>query len=75
MRREFKAVICSEDNIYSLLDNWQEWREKIIQLSKLESTTRPLLKKLLGGVDKCEELTFPEGKKLTLFSMHFILIV
>ena len=63
MQREFKAVICLEDNIYSLLDNSQEWREKIIKLTKLESTTCTLLNKLLGGVDKCKELTFPEGKK------------
>ena len=56
-------MVCLESDTYSLLDNWQEWREKIIQLSKLESSTRPLLRKVLADIDKCEELTYPEGKK------------
>ena len=56
-------MIGLEGDIHSLLDNWQEWKEKIIQLSKLESSTRPLLRKVLAGVDKCEELTYPDGQK------------
>lgn len=56
-------MVCLEGDTYSLLDTWQEWREKIIQLSKLESSTRPLLRKVLAGIDNCEELTYPEGKK------------
>ena len=62
VRREFKAVISFEDNIHSLLDNWQEWKEKLIQFAKLESLTRPFLKKLLENLDKCDELAYPHGR-------------
>lgn len=63
MRRDFKAITCFEDKIHLLLDNWQEWKEKLIQFAKLESCTRPFLKKLLEGLDKCDELAYPHGKK------------
>ena len=36
-------------------------KKKLIQFSRLESSTRPFLKKLLEGLDKCEELPYPHG--------------
>ena len=45
-----------------MLDNWLEWREKIVKLSKKESATRPMLKKLVEDLEKCQELLYPHGQ-------------
>ena len=44
------------------MDGWIEIREKIVELSKIECSTRPYLKKLLDGLEKGEELPYPNGK-------------
>lgn len=44
------------------MDSWTEMREKIVELSKIECSTRPYLKKLLEGLEKCEEFPYPWGK-------------
>lgn len=61
MRREFKAIVSLEDNIPSVMDCWLEWKEKLIQMAKLESVTRPMIKKLLEGLEQCNELHCPQG--------------
>lgn len=61
IRREFKSVAGFEDDIHSVLDAWQEWKEKIIQFAKLESLTRPILKKLLEALEECDELVYTHG--------------
>ena len=62
VRREFKAIVSFEDDVHSMMDNWLEWREKIIKFAKKESVTRPLLKKLLQHLEKCHELLYPHGQ-------------
>ena len=66
MRREFKAVVSLEDDIPSVMDGWLEWKEKLIQMAKLESATRPMIKKLLEGLERCDELHCPQGQHLLL---------
>lgn len=51
-----------------MMDNWIEWRERIVKLAKKESATRPLLKKLLDDLERCHELPYPHGQH----NMHFI---
>ena len=51
-----------EENIHSTVDNWLEWREKIIKFAKKESATRPLLKRLLEDFEKCHRLLYPHGQ-------------
>ena len=41
------------------MDSWPEWKEKLIKLSKLESKTRPNIKKVL---DILEDNNESEGK-------------
>lgn len=50
-----------EDDFSSIVENWLEWRDKLIQLAKMESATRPMMKKLLNNLDECDELLYPEG--------------
>ena len=61
MRREFKAIASFEDDFHSMIDGWLDWREKLIQLAKLESTTRPMIKKLLEALEECDKLPYPQG--------------
>ena len=42
------------------MENWLEWRAKLIQLAQLESATRPLIRKLLRRIDEFDELQYPE---------------
>ena len=50
-----------------MMDNWLEWKEKIITFAKKESVTRPLLKKLLEDLEKCHELPCPHGQYNIVF--------
>ena len=58
-----------EVDIMSMMDGWQEWKEKLLQLAKLESVTRPLIKKLLEGLKESDELLCPDSQHLLLFIM------
>ena len=51
-----------------MVENWIEWRDKLILLARLESVTRPMIKKLLVSFDKGEEFLYPEVRGSTLFS-------
>ena len=48
------------ETVTSLMDGWPEWKQRLIQLSKLESKTRPNIKKLLDALDN-EDNTEYEG--------------
>ena len=48
--REFKAIVSFEEDYASLMDGWIEISEKIVELSKIECSTRPYLKKLQRNV-------------------------
>lgn len=50
-----------DDNFSSIVENWLEWREKLIQLARMETATHPIIKKLLNSLDECDELLYPEG--------------
>ena len=62
VRWEFKSIVSLEEDYASLMDGWTQIREKIVELSKIESSTRPYLKKVLEGLENCEELSYPCGK-------------
>ena len=55
-----------------MVENWLEWREKLIQLAKLESATRPMIRKLLNSLDECDELLYPEGLCSGAFLFHIL---
>jgi len=44
------------------MDSWPEWRDKIIQFSKVEATSRPCMKKLLIDLEKKESVACPDGE-------------
>ena len=43
------------------MDVWEGWCEKIIEFSKIESSTHPYLKKVLSSLDQCDKLYNPCG--------------
>ena len=51
-----------ETSASSLMDSWPEWRDKLIQFSKLESVTRPVLKKLLSDLEAKDGIMHPDGE-------------
>ena len=61
VRREFKSLASSDFDPSTIVENWLEWRVKLIQLAQLESATRPLIRKLLRRIDEFDELQYPEG--------------
>ena len=62
MRREFKAIVSFENDSASMIEGWLEWSEKVIEFSRLESSTRPFLRKLLGDLEKSDQFPYPCGK-------------
>ena len=60
-------MVSFDNNVSSFMDTWPEWYSKLIKFSKLESTSRPLIRKL---VEKLEEHIHDNSKpivKLTVF--------
>lgn len=49
--QKFRAISSLEATAGSLMNSWPEWRDKLIWFSKMESGTRPVLKKLLSDMD------------------------
>lgn len=45
------------------MDTWEEWSAKIINFSKVESATRPNIKKILMELEKADKFTYLEGDK------------
>ena len=68
MRREFKCVICLDEAAGTLMNTWPEWRRKLILFSQLESTSRPILEKLLSALETQNTSALPDGK--CALSMH-----
>ena len=54
-------MLCSEVDVYAKLENWQDWKKKLIQAAKLEAFTCPTIKKLLQELGSYEELSCPDG--------------
>lgn len=53
MRREFEAITTFETSVNSLMDTWPEWCEKLLKFAKLESSTRPVIKKIIAKLEDC----------------------
>ena len=53
-RREFKSVVSFDLDIQSILDTWSDCCCRLISLSKLEYSTRSVLKKILDQLEDCE---------------------
>ena len=70
MRREFKGVISFDDNVNSLMDSWPEWYRKLIKLSKLESSSRPLIRKILAKLDE----NSGDNSKVIIVNLYCILL-
>ncbi|XP_065892726.1 uncharacterized protein [Dysidea avara] len=47
-------------DVYAKLENWQDWKKKLIQAAKLEVFTCPTIKKLLQELGSYEELSCPD---------------
>ena len=54
------------------MDSWPEWCSKLIKLSKLESSSRPLIRKILAKLD---ENNGDNSKIIIVNLLHFIVIV
>ena len=75
IRREFKAIVSFEEDPASLMDGWVEIQEKIVELSKIESSTRPYLKRVLEGLKKCEELPYSCGEQAYNYIIVFKFLI
>lgn len=53
-----------EVNVDSLMHSWEEWCAKVINFSKVESATRPFIKKILAELEKTDKFACPEGMVL-----------
>ena len=42
-------------------ENWVEWREKVLEFSRVEAASRPLMRKILAKLDK-EDVDETEGR-------------
>ena len=62
LRREFKAIVGTSDSVYSLLDTWPTWRQRILRYAKMEGKNRPAIQKLLDSVDSFHESRDKDGK-------------
>ena len=60
-------MVSFEENPKQLLDDWPLWRERIIQLAKVESATRPFLKKILASLES--NVVNKEGMVQLIFSI------
>ena len=47
LRREFRAIAEIDGRATSLMSSWPDWVERLVQLSKAEAATRPVVRKLL----------------------------
>ena len=52
VHREFNLLLDAEKSVNSLMDEWSEWKGKIISLSKLESRNRSTIRKTLAVLEK-----------------------
>ena len=61
VRREFKAVISYEEDVNTLMDDWPEWRRKIICLTSKEASTHPYLRKLVTKLENNDSFPNQDG--------------
>lgn len=62
LRREFRLIADISGRAASLMCSWPDWKKQIVQFSKAESTTRPVLRKLLLEYEEVVEVDIPAGK-------------
>ena len=43
-------MVSFEEDPKRLMDDWPYWRDRVIQLAKMESATRPYLRKILANL-------------------------
>ena len=55
-------LVSFENDSASMIEGWLEWSEKVIEFSRIESSTRLLLKKVLGDLEKSDQFAYPCGK-------------
>ena len=62
-----------EVNIDSIMHNWEEWCAKIINFSKIESATHPIMKKMLAELEKTDTFACPESIITWLLNISLLL--
>ena len=67
MQKEFLAIVSYQNDITMLIDHWLEWKEKIIEVSKLEGKTRLIIKNLVREFDEANCLEGKCGTDLRIF--------
>ena len=61
MRREFKEIVPLDCKAELLMNSWPDWCVKILGFAKVESDSRPLIKKLLKKLEESDAFAYPEG--------------
>ena len=51
-----------ENDCIAMLEGWEQRSEKIIEFSKIKSSSRPFLKKVLKDLDTSDDIPYPSGK-------------
>ena len=72
VHREFYFFLGADQVVNSLMDCWPEWKEKLILLSKLESKSRPTIKKAL---DKLENENYEESEGKLICKIRIVMII
>lgn len=62
MHKEFRAILSLEDKISSLKKEWPLWVEKLLKFAKIESSSRPALKKLIDELETTVDVDKKEGE-------------
>ena len=59
-----------ELSIYSLMESWPVWQQRIIAYSRLEMKYRPKIKELLKSLDDSPQTETNEGNKRLYYIIH-----
>lgn len=61
LRREFRAIAEIDGRATSLMSSWPDWVERLVQFSKAEAATRPVIRKLLLEYETGAGMDNPTG--------------
>ena len=61
LRREFRAIAKVDGRAASLMSSWPDWVGQLVQFSKAEAATRPVIRKLLLEYEADAGMDNPTG--------------
>ena len=74
LRREFRAIAAIDGRATSLMSSWPDWVERLVQFSKAEAATRPVIRKLLLEYEAGAGMDNPTGLWSACEGLMFMLL-